>query len=99
MTSLITKEQLDEWANSPVTLALLDKLKEELDDTYKERSDMFIAGDALRTQEVRSNLIGQEAIYNDLIELLTLQNTELLDNYIIEEWITKAESTPLGIES
>jgi len=96
---LITQAQIDDWAESKVTEALLDYLKEQLEETYKERSDMFIPGEAERTQEVRANLIGQEAVYNDLVELLSLKSTELLDKYILEEreeWTTQVESTPPG---
>ena len=98
MVQPVTQDQVTEWTESPVTQLLLYVLKQQLDETYAERSELFIPGEPNRTQEIRANLIGQEAVYKDVIELASGETNELIEEYILEEWKTEAESTHQGTE-
>ena len=74
---IVLKSRLREWTESPITELIRDLVTKERDAVYEERGALFIEGEAIKTQEIRSNLIGQEAVLQDIIDLINLEESAL----------------------
>lgn len=73
------KEQVEEWADSEVTLHFLDLLKKKLDHVYDLRAGVFFPGNPYQTQEAKAMLIGEESALADVIEAIEEKEFESLE--------------------
>jgi hypothetical protein len=80
---VLSQEQVEEWCESEVTLHLLSLLKQRLDETYKNRAEVFYPGEPNMTQEVKAHLIGEEGAIGDFIR--ALEEKDLSEIYEAEE--------------
>lgn len=79
--SAVALANLREWTRSPVAEVIRLVLQKEIDTVYKERSDLLLPGDAIRTQEIRLGLLGKEQILQDMFNLLSL-DPEAISEYL-----------------
>lgn len=76
----LLKSKLKDWLDSETVEFLKVALERELKNIYQERADTFISGEPDKTHEIRSNLIGQEAVIQDMLDILGLKG-EALERY------------------
>jgi hypothetical protein len=72
-------KQIEEWCESAVAEYLVALLNKRLDTAYQQRAEAFISGEPVRTQEIRANLLGQEAVLDEIIEALEAKNLSQLE--------------------
>jgi hypothetical protein len=73
----LLKSQLSSWLENPVAQTLHTALTRELENLYKERAEIFLPGKASKTHEIRSNILGQEAVIKDILDILVLEPSAL----------------------
>ena len=67
----VTRDQIVEWLDNPVTLVLKEFARQELDDTITAKGlDAYTPFDAQKTQEVLANLNGAKDVWEDIVEAL-----------------------------
>jgi hypothetical protein len=105
----LLKSQLREFSEGNLAEFLIEYLEKKLEDTYEQRADLLIVGEAAKTQEQRMELLGEEKVLQDMIDILNMED-DVLDLYFRENliddeegeedtWKTLAESTPAETES
>lgn len=72
-------KQVEEWCENEVTIYLLSLLKANLDDTYKQRGEVFYPFEPMKTQEAKAGLIGSEAVLDALIEAIEQKDLSQLE--------------------
>jgi len=75
----IKQEQINEWAESEVTLYFLRLLNERLDAVHEQRSSVYYPFEAHKTQEVKAILIGAEGELQDIIDALVEKDLSQLE--------------------
>ena len=67
----VTRKQVLEWLDNPVTLVFKEFARQELDDTLASRGlDAFTPFDANATQELLAGLNGAQSVWLDVVEAL-----------------------------
>ena len=70
-TRQITPKQIEDWSESPVTEALLEKCKEELEDIRTTTvTDCLLRGEPQKTQENIIELEARENVWASWVALL-----------------------------
>ncbi len=65
----ISQEQIQEWTESEVTIALKEHLVDTLNSIRNIKANTYFQGEPYRTQEAMANLIASEVNLMDLIEI------------------------------
>ena len=67
----VTREQIVEWLDNPVTLVLKEFARQELEDTIISQGlDAYTPFDAYKTQEILAGLNGVRNVWEDVVEAL-----------------------------
>ena len=67
----VTREQVLEWLENPVTLVFKEFARQELENTITAKGlDAFTPFDAYKTQEILANLNGARDVWEDVTEAL-----------------------------
>jgi len=69
--SKISKEQITDWTENPVTLAIIELCEKELDDIKDTpMTECFVPGDPTRTQENLIELEARERVWGQWVAFL-----------------------------
>lgn len=90
-------KQVEEWLEAEVTRHFRALLQAKLDDTFRQRGEVFFSYEPMKTQEAKAMLLGAESALQDILDAMDEKDFESLERVDEERVRNSPESGP-GID-
>lgn len=89
--------QVEEWLESEVTQYFRGLLQAKLDDTFRQRGEVFFPYEPMKTQEGKAMLLGAESALQDILDAMDEKDFESLE-IVDEERVRHSPVTGSGVD-